>query len=568
MNPESIIDWFKNFGGALTKALTPTQLLSLVLTFFAVVGLTVGAGYWISAPTYRVLFSDLDPESAGTVVAQLEGDQIDYQLDPGGRTVRVPSTQVDQLRLQFAGSGLPSSGRIGFEIFDRTAFGATEFLEQVNFRRALEGEIARTIITLSEVIGARVHIALPQKAVFGRNEQAAKASVVLKLASNRPLSTEAAQGVTNLVAASVEGLQPDAVVLVDSFGRALNSPADDADQMGTGRQTERRLQMESNLATRVVSLLEPVAGAGRVRANVSITLRTEAEEATSEVWDPNTVVRSRQVNGRTDGSGGLVQGTAGSRPNLPPPATDGGGADAPAPADAGLDLLVDADPTVAPTTSAPDAPAPQFASVNTNGSSNHTETTNYEISKSITRTVRPAGDIARLSVAVILDDQLVAEEDADGVVTFTSEPRAADDIEKLRALVAAAVGLDPARGDLLTVENVSFEETAEAEFIESPLWERYMPQILETLRILGVLVLALVAFLFGIRPLMRKVTTMQAGALTAGGGQLSAGSLEDIEALSVRGKVDVLSTHAGTLNSQEPEAAARLVRAWLSEDRR
>ncbi len=129
MNLESILAWFRNFGGAVTRVLSPTQLLSLLLTFAAVVGLTVGAAYWISSPTYRVLFSDLDPESAGAVVDRLKADEVDFQLDPGGRTVRVPSTEIDQLRLKFASGGLPSSGRIGFEIFDRTAFGATEFLE-------------------------------------------------------------------------------------------------------------------------------------------------------------------------------------------------------------------------------------------------------------------------------------------------------------------------------------------------------------------------------------------------------------------------------------------------------
>ena len=229
MNPERLISWFKNFGGAVTQSLTPTQLLSLLLTFAAVVGLTVGAAYWMSAPTYRVLFSDMDPESAATVVEQLRTREVRFQLDPGGRTVRVPATEVDQLRLEFAGEGMPSSGRIGFEIFDRTAFGATEFLEQVNFRRALEGEIARTITTLTEVGGARVHISMERKAVFGRTETPAKASVVLKLRNSGPLSAESVKGISNLVSAAVEGLQPEAVVIVDSYGRALNAANAEAD---------------------------------------------------------------------------------------------------------------------------------------------------------------------------------------------------------------------------------------------------------------------------------------------------------------------------------------------------
>ncbi len=576
MNLESVLAWFRNFGGAVTRALSPTQLLSLLLTFAAVVGLTVGAAYWISSPTYRVLYSDLDPESAGAVVDRLKADEVDFQLDPGGRTVRVPSTQIDQLRLKFASGGLPSSGRIGFEIFDRTAFGATEFLEQVNFRRALEGEIARTITALSEVSGARVHIALPQKAVFGRNKQPAKASVVLKLRGSGPLSTEAASGILNLVAASVEGLQPDAVVLVDSFGRALNAPGGKAEDTSTGLYAERRAEIESDLTRRVVSLLEPVVGLGRVRANVAIALESEAEEATAEVWDPTTsVVRSRHLNEAVgDAPGAPPQGVAGSRTNLPPPSGEPSGdlnADAePAEGDLlaleddGADAATQLDAESQEPTDA-EAPAPvQFASVQSSPT-RRTETTNYEISKSTTRTVRPAGDIARLSVAVILDDQLVSEVGEDGETTFSDQPREAADIEKIRGLVAAAVGLDPARGDLLTVENVAFEETVEAEFIEPPIWERYMPQILEGVRISGVLALALVAFLFGIRPLTRKVSELRATA--SGGGQL-AGQLGDIEALGAKGKVEALSTHAGTLSTQEPETAARLVRAWLTEEKR
>ena len=186
MNPERLIAWLQNFGGAVTRSLTPTQLLSLILTFAAVVGLTVGAAYWISTPNYGVLFSELDPEEAASVVERLQAQDVQYKLDPGGRTVRVPATKLDELRLTFAGDGMPASGRIGFEIFDRTAFGATEFLEQVNFRRALEGEIARTITTLSEVSGARVHITMERKALFGRTETPAKASTRLLLRQRRP----------------------------------------------------------------------------------------------------------------------------------------------------------------------------------------------------------------------------------------------------------------------------------------------------------------------------------------------------------------------------------------------
>ena len=483
---------------------------------------------------------------------------------------------LDELRLDFAGEGMPSSGRIGFEIFDRTAFGATEFLEQVNFRRALEGEIARTITTLAEVRGARVHISMERKAVFGRTETPAKASVVLKLRGSGPMSALSVQGISNLVSAGVEGLQPEAVVIVDSYGRALNGTGNAESEGLPGVYAERRDRLERDLTGRVVSLLEPVVGTGRVRANVAVSLQSETAEATEELWDPQaTVVRSRHVSGDSGYLSASTQGVAGARSNLPPPVG------APVPeevaADAGSDLLAaptELDASIPGEGQGVDLPegGPELrlASADAGQVSRGTQTTNYEISKSITRTIRPGGDVSRLSVAVILDDQLVAETDEDGVQTFTTAPRSPEDVEKIRSLVAAAVGLEPARGDLLTVENVAFEETFEAEVIEPPIWDRYFPQIIEGARILGVLLLAVGAFFLGIRPLVRRMSALQAAG--AGAGQLEGGltsaQLTDADAMSPRGRLEALNTHANTLSSNELENAARLVRAWLGEEKR
>src|SRR5262245_21039906 len=201
-----------------------------------VVGIMAGSTYWIQRPNYALLFADMDPESANDVITRLKAAKVDYQLDEGGRSVRVPASKIDELRLEFASGGLPASGRIGFEIFDRTAFGATEFLEQVNYRRALEGEIARTIATLGEVSSARVHIAMSRTSLFASKEQPAKASVVLKLRGNRPPATATVQGIANLVASSVEGLRPEAVVILDSFGRPLARPQGSDDEPMGGAQ--------------------------------------------------------------------------------------------------------------------------------------------------------------------------------------------------------------------------------------------------------------------------------------------------------------------------------------------
>ena len=159
----------------------------MTLAFLAVVGLTIGSGYWLNTPNYGVLFSDMDSESASSVIAKLKEQKVDYVIDDGGKTIRVPTTRVDELRLELAGQGMPGSGHIGFEIFDKTAFGVTDFLEHVNYRRALEGELARTISTISEVAGARVHIAMPQPSLFSGRDQPTKASVILKLRNKSQL---------------------------------------------------------------------------------------------------------------------------------------------------------------------------------------------------------------------------------------------------------------------------------------------------------------------------------------------------------------------------------------------
>src|SRR6478752_3189132 len=199
------------------EALSGKQLVSLSLAFLAVVGLTIGSAYWFNTPNYGVLFSDMDSESASSVIAKLKEQKVAYVIDDGGKTIRVPTTRVDELRLELAGQGMPGSGHIGFEIFDKTAFGVTDFLEHVNYRRALEGELARTIATIAEVSGARVHIALPRETFFGNQEQLTKASVVLKLRGSKPLAASTVTGITGLIAASVEGLRPESVVVIDNF---------------------------------------------------------------------------------------------------------------------------------------------------------------------------------------------------------------------------------------------------------------------------------------------------------------------------------------------------------------
>ena len=536
---------------SLTKSMTPAQLASLAVAFVVVVGIVAGSAYWINVPTYRVLFSDMDPESASQVASKLRDQKVQYQLADGGRTVRVPEDQLDQLRLDLSAQGLPASGRIGFEIFDRTQFGATEFLEQVNYRRALEGELARTISTISEVASARVHLALPKESLFATREQPAKASVVLRLRNpSRPLAAATVHGVSSLVAASVEGLRPESVVVVDSFGRPLARPqAGDEEPLG-GAHVERQQRFEREMAARVVALLEPIVGVDRVRVNVAARLSSTSEDQVEERWDPAGVVRSRAVSTESSPAGTREAGVAGAQGNLPPPVPPG------------------SDTPAAASIAQASAPLP----VATTGRSS--ETTNYEIGKVVRHTVRPRGDVARLSVAVIVDDERATAPGRDGATAVSSRPRDVAQMQKIQELVAAAVGLDPARGDQVTVQNIAFDEAPVEPLQPAGLVERFGPTAFEVGRIAAVLAVGLLALLFIGRPLMARALQ----PIPAGAGSQLPRTIEDIEGeleaqLAAGGQIGdrrtpVLTKRLTGLAQKEPESAARLVRAWLVEDRK
>ena len=556
---------------ALGANFTTAQLVSLAVSFVLVVGIIGGSAFWLNQPNYALLFADMDQESAGQVVSRLKSLKVPYLLDEGGRAIRVQASRVDELRLELTAQGLPSSGRVGFEIFDRTSFGATEFLEQVNYRRALEGEIARTIGTIAEVASARVHIAMGKDTLFG-DKRPAKASVVLKLRDRRGLSPATVIGISNLVAASVEGLRPESVVILDSAGRPLARPETEKDALGAV-QLERQQKLEADMTARVIALLEPVVGSGRVRASVALTLDPRTREVTEDRFDPETVVRSRQTSadvanlglapgGAAAGVAAGAGGIAGARGNLPAPAGQ--------PA------------------AQPSAVAQAASAAGPGGSSRSTETTNYEISRTTSRTIEPPGDVSRMSVAVILDDAYVAKPDAEGQPVMTRVSRGQEELQKLQALVSASVGLDPERGDQLTVENIPFDEPMPGESVAPSFWERHGPMILDGARTGSVLLLGLAAMFFVVGPLMRRTGVAATGAIALpGGGTVAAPALDrprtvaelesEIEAqveaaLAGKGgegrRLPVLQRKASTFATKEPENTAKLLRSWMAEPER
>src|SRR5437867_3475907 len=426
---EQIKAFFTRYSLQQKLALASSAALVLILLWVLV--------YFVNRVEYQTLYADLDPQEAQGIVQKLQELKVPYELGTDGRTVRVAADKLAEVRIQLASQGLPESGRIGFEIFDRTNFGLTNFQEQVNYQRALEGELARSIMTLTEVEAARVHLVLAKESLFQSSDEQTKASVILKLKNGRSLSGSAAQGIVNMVASAVKGLTPEKVVLVDYRGKILSR--NESTESGlSAQQLDARQRLETELAGKIVQILEPVVGQGKIRPEVSIVMNFQQVEETVEQYDPErSVVRSQQKQQERQPKTEHLGGIPGPRNTL-----SSNPAGVPA----------------AQTEPAPGSPTSEFMKQN--------ETINYEVSKAVRHVVNPAGKIERVSVAVVIDNHTKVTTGGDGKEQMRPEPRTPEEMKKYRDLVAAAIGFNSDRGDQLTVENISFQD--ETELIEKP----------------------------------------------------------------------------------------------------
>src|SRR5882672_920313 len=544
------------------------QKLAMVFAAGLVIVLTWTMVYFVNKVSYQVLYSDVDPAEAQSIVTKLQGMQVPYELSEDGRTIRVASEKLSEVRIQLASEGLPESGRIGFEIFDRTNFGVTNFQEQVNYQRALEGELVRSILTLKEVAAARVHLVMAKESLYESADDQTKASVILKLKSGKALPAANVQGIVNLVASAVKGLSPDKVAVIDSFGKMLSRS--EAENSLTGQQLGMRQNVETEMAAKIVQILEPAVGAGKVKPQVSVSMNFQQVEETQENYDPQkAVIVSSQRQSDTVTGAGPVGGIVGVRPPPPPAVTT---------------------PGAAVTTAG--------ATTSTSGKSS--EVVNYEISKSIRHIVNPVGKIERVSVAVVLDNQTETTTAADGKVSVKSTPRTPEEMKKYHDLVAAAIAFDMQRGDQLIVENISFDsENSPESIIEPTFIEKQTPTILTGLRYIIIpIAFVLIYFLF-IRPVQKSVMAgwvpvSPEGQSTRGllrGGvqtpltvkQLEArlassntsadmndlGGSADLDLLTPQGpsKIDIIRKRVIEQAKQDPETVARLVRVWLNEEK-
>ena len=453
-----------------------------MITLFVLVGGTI-AGFifmflWTSRADYQILYTNLAQEDAGAIVAKLRERRVPYQIASNGSSILVPQSQIYETRMSLAAEGLPQGGGIGFEIFDNTRLGMTEFVQNVNFQRALQGELSRTINRFSEIESSRVHIVLKQESLFIKSEKPATASVVVKLRPGKYLNRGQVQGIVHLVSSSVSGLQPENVTVVDNYGEIL-AGGKDKSKMGQTRneQLEFKEKMENRLENSVKTMLEKALGPAKAIVRLSCSVDFRRSEKTEERYYPdNRVVRSEQLLNEVSGN----------------PETDSEGAPS------ASDNFRKGEKN----TKRPNEPP---------GYQKQDRTVNYEIGKVTSHTVEPIGNINRISVAVLVDGTYTVIEGEDGVKQTKYAPRTGDEMKKLENIVKRAVNFDADRGDQVEVANIPFQAAKTSGEDEGEAGQGWLPKAKSYLPVIMKYGLSvaffLFTFLFVIRPLIHWVTS-------------------------------------------------------------
>jgi len=378
------------------------QQRMMLVGIFAISLLLLGFVVFVfNEPTYTTLYSNLASEDASKVIEELTSQKIPYKIEESGTTIKVPKEKVYEVRFSMASKGIPNSGIVGYEIFDKNTMGMSEFMQKLNFKRALEGEIARTIMQQSGIEGARVHIVFPEKSIFKEDKKEPTASVVLKLTSSSQISQNNIIAITNLVASSVEGLAPAKVTVLDTQGRLLSRENDDNSfTAASGKQYEIKSSVESYLAQKAQSLLDNVLGYGNSVVKVNVDLNFKQVDKTMESFDPNSQVAVSEQTMKTENTGLTMS--------------------------------------------------------DSNAIFSENTTTNYEISKTIERVIEGAGNIQRVTVAAVING--VAKQVKNGEATETViEPRSREQLQKLEQIVRQAVGIDNSRQDQISLVSIPFE---------------------------------------------------------------------------------------------------------------
>jgi flagellar M-ring protein FliF len=520
--------WFDDLwqrGSVRWAALEPRQRSWALVGVALVVATAVSLVWYATRTDWKTLYAGLDPEDSRQMAQVLTQAQIPYDLEANGTTIRVPLGQLDKARLATAAKGGPRSGRMGFELFDKPNWVGSEFDERVNYQRALEGELEHTVATLADVQSARVHLVMPHESLFRDQERPAKASVVLTL-RHRFLADGEDEAIRNLVASAVDGLSAAQVSLVDASGRL---------PLGPKNGEAMRRATEQTLEAKLIETLEPVTGAGNVRASVTVDYDPTSTEETDETYDPDkTVTLSMQ---RTEQSTAAQQVAAGV------PGT---------------------------TTNAPNSQAlPVYPQQVTPPQTAKTESGTYGASRRIKHVVQAPGHIRRLTAAVVVNDRLAAAAQRGNAAKW--QPRTADELRTLTALAEASVGYDMGRGDVVTVQDLAFDDNRGT---APETWMNQAVSMAERSPVLvkygAILAGLLLLILLGIRPALRKASAAGAGDTKRAElpeplqAALSPGepTEQDPERLRVQQVFDQVTE---TLK-RDPAQSSRLLQSWIHSD--
>ncbi len=420
-------------------------------------------------PVYGTLFSDLREEDASRIVEKLKEMKVEYKLKNGGRTILVPVDKVYELRLSLISQGLPGGGTVGFEIFDKTKFGVTDFVQNINYIRALQGELARTIMSMDEVRFARVHLAIPKKTLFAEEEKKPSASVVVTLKRGASLSREQVRAIVLLVSRSVEDLDPKNVTVIDSTGKVLTEEEEEEEKL-TATQIALQRRVERDLERKIIKLLEPVLGPGKVIAKVSCTLNFRKVEMYQEIYDPDSIsIRSEEILKETK-TGRSIGGIPGVASNIPPGTTK------------------------------QKTPLPLYTK--------EKRITNYEISRTTSKIKEPLGTIKRLSISVLVDGTYKEE---GGKRVFV--PRSREELTKIEDLVKKAVGFDPQRGDQIAVNCIPFEVKPEKKVTMKDIILSLVTSkdfVLGFIKYFTIIIVSLLFFIFVVKPFISWLKTVLA----------------------------------------------------------
>jgi flagellar M-ring protein FliF len=558
--------------------LTVRQRITIVVVAIAVCAGLYSMVQWRKEGDFRPLFTGLSPEDAAGIVQKLKESGADYRLPENGGSVLVPSARLAELRLTMASIGLPKSGRIGFELFDKVNLGATEFTEHVNYRRALEGELERTVMTLAEVEQARVHLTFPKESVFLEAQQPAKASVLVKIRPGARLAPQNVVAINHLVASAVEGLSPDAVSLLDMNGNLLSRPKPAPSPDGTepsAASLDYRHQLETDLVAKIGATLGPLLGSEKFRAGVSVECDFSGSELSEEIFDPARSVMLTSLRTEDNTGGAVANGVPGTASALPRPTSRPGG-----------------------------------------GSSRNTRTTeniSYQSSRSVKKTHLPAGVLRKMSLAVLVDQDVTWQKDKSGFRRVLVPPPP-EKLKVIHDLVAGITGFSPERGDQLVIETLPFETTLLLEPPASPdgaapnrpgtpTGGLALPLDKKTLLIVGgvlasLLALAIAAFLLGRKRRNRQApsTVTTPATLQSPGAHLPSAALPapgqvehqmesqlaerdalqaqmDAQALSslklapvITKKAEVFAKHLREKIAKEPDISVQILRTWIREE--